>query len=263
MVELGVSPNLCDDCGWTPIHRAIVNDHKHVVLRLIDLDADVDVADGDGWRAIHNSSLNGDIELVEKLLSCGADANQPTQDGRCAIHYASRTGKLDVLDALIGANVELNVADQDGLTPVHLAGASCEKGSLEKLVAAGADIDAKSNNGFSCVHHACEWMRPTAVQFILKLGELGANMNQRDQYDRCPIHMIAGGPRIDILTALLDAKADVNAADGNGVLPINYASQTDMWQLMIDRGAQQPPIPPDSTPVPSHTGTSSNNFPSS
>ncbi|CAL8101347.1 unnamed protein product [Calicophoron daubneyi] len=78
----GISPNVRDYAGWTPLHEAVLHGHREVVLALLDAGATIDIPGGpDLDTPLHDSIQNGQVSCCELLLSRGANPFLPNGTG--------------------------------------------------------------------------------------------------------------------------------------------------------------------------------------
>ncbi len=122
----------------------------------------------------------------------------------CHLHIASISGNTEVIKTLIDAEVDVNGVDNVGESALHKA---VNSEIVQKLVKLGARVNNTNNNGQTPLITAC-----TGIYF----------------------------PRFETLSALLNAGADVNIVDKNGVSALHVACQTGQLnavELLIAYGA--------------------------
>jgi len=239
LLECGADANVQNDRGGTPLHFA-ANAKAHAaeaVRLLLAAGADPQVADyggsipSDGAMddevrkllgapslALHVAASEGELEEVMKLLSEGlpVDVADPCQ--RTPLHCAAEEGHTAVVVALLAAGASAKSCDSSGYTPLHAAVASsADAALLRALVAAGADVNARTTE------------RP--------------DVRSGDEPPPCAsaLHFAVGLRLPDAVQALLEAGADVDAEDGNGVRPLAVAlEQGDaaLTNLLLARGAR-------------------------
>ncbi len=119
LMELGETPSLPTDDGFTIIHTA------------------VDVA--------HEKKESQDsLQLIESLLEFGADPNVQGADGT-PLHRAVGWGLTDVAELLLrhGANIEVRTLIDGELTPLMYAAMMGQPESVRCLLKHGADTRAR------------------------------------------------------------------------------------------------------------------------
>ena len=81
--------------------------------------------------------------------------------------------------------------------------------AVEKRIAAGADISGKDDTGATVLHHAAIRGRHEMIKILLQAG---GDVNAKMRNNNTPLHMaILGGAKKDVLLALLEGGANVNA----------------------------------------------------
>ncbi|KAL9109444.1 MAG: hypothetical protein Q9227_005952 [Pyrenula ochraceoflavens] len=117
LLRSGMNPCVEDQCGWTPLHHAVLRGLLPVVKLLLEAGADVNAAAkefahdhikpsglyrGNAWtgRPVHVAALLGDEKIMSILLAYGADVNTSTGlhsirwplHGPTPLHVALGTG---------------------------------------------------------------------------------------------------------------------------------------------------------------------------
>jgi ankyrin repeat protein len=155
-----------------------------------------------------------DARMVGVFIARGADVNAATRMGERPLVLAARTLRAGAVAALLGAGANPNLADtgREGETALHAVGG--HSGNVAPVVDAGVRVTK-----LLLAHHA--------------------NPRVRNRSGATPLHHAAGG-RPELAMLLLDAGADVNAADADGTTPLHRAAhggQRALARLLLDRGA--------------------------
>jgi ankyrin repeat protein len=93
---------------------------------------------------------------------------------------------------------------------------------VRKLLAAGEKPDATVDNGWTALHFAAqEWL----VDVVRALIEAGASVDARDAHGNTPLWraVFNSQRRGEIIQILRRAGADANAANSHGVSPVGLA----------------------------------------
>ena len=113
---------------------------------------------------------------------------------------------------------------------------------LRELLDEGADPNEFAPDGFTPLTLAAFFKHPEAVHLLL---ERGADVHQRARHEQIqvlPIHSAAAdGGSVEIVRALLDAGADVNATQPGGFRAIDAARQDgneELERLLLEHGAE-------------------------
>ena len=214
-----------DADGTTPLHWAVRADDLDLATRLIQAGASARAANRYGVTPLSLAAVNGNAEITALLLKSGADARQLVSRGQTVLMTAARTGNPDVVAALLDKGAEVNAREwQLGETALMWAASENHAAVVKLLVARGAEVEARSNKlTFPKDRFGLE-----GVLTILPRGNWTALMYAaRD-----------GAPAAT--AALLDAGAQINAADLDGTTPLVRAiwnSHYDTAKVLLDRGA--------------------------
>ena len=191
-----------------------------------------------------------ELRLAKGYLARGLDANRPAATGERPLVYAARTLRPEAVELLLeaGADPKLaNVApDREEDTALHAAsrhggqvGPAIEAGVriLKALLAKGADPRARNKQRGTALQYAAS-QRPELAAMLI---EAGADVRAADATGRTPLHAAAQGGQLALAKLLLDRGADVNAEEGGGLTPLLIArdqKHKDMEQLLASRGGR-------------------------
>jgi len=151
LLRLGVGPDLRDEAGKTPLHKAAAS-CSFAVGVFLEAGADPNARDAEGNTPLHYAAGAGCIYAVELLLKHGADPNAKNARGETPLHKArwpsNSSGQSPaVVDMLLKAGADVNARDVDGNTPLHVAVATCSLAAAAILLKHGADPNARNNEG--------------------------------------------------------------------------------------------------------------------
>lgn len=216
----------------------------------------VKVVDASGWTLLQWAALFGRHEIVENLLNHGADQTYGEATGLPAVYIASRWGQKRVLVMLFQKEAKVEMETSDGSRPLHGAVCSGDQLTFDMLMSRNAKLDVANQRGWTPLHEAAF---VGERKFLLQLISKGVDLNFRaPARQETPLHAaILGGHWSTVETLVLNM-ADVNAADVDGVSPIQLAERLgrkDMLELLkahsesqdevVDTktGEQQAPVP--------------------
>ena len=177
----------------------------------------------------------GDVEAVTRLLEQGADVHTSTASGVTPLIAAAYRNHLAVTEVLIGAGADVNVQDSTQQSAYLI---STSDGFLELLqltLANGADVHSlDSFNGTGLIRAADRGH----VEIIAELLKTDINVDHVNRLNWTAlleaIILGDGGPRhTAVVRLLVDAGADVNLAEGNGVIPLEHARQRGYNEMMM------------------------------
>ena len=156
-------------------------------------------------------------------------------------------GGLDQAKSLIAAKADVNARDEDGATPLMAASIFGYRGVVQALLEAKADANARNKDGMTPLMYASAGNNLEVAQTLLEAknntvdlltaGSMGDNVqvvralidakaevNVRNRDGITPLMYASVGGNIEVVRALLEARADVNAKDNDGMTPLMYAS---------------------------------------
>ncbi len=189
------------------------------------------------------AAYEGNAETVKALLAAKAKVDARAEDGRTALMYAAgwgdeaRVRAILEAPALAGGKGEIArlvnmVVPEGGWTALMFAAACGEAGSMKALLDAGAEVDARN-----------KW-RQTALMAAARSGDLSkvkmllnakASVRATDSDSNTALGVAASGDADSaVLRALLEAGAEVDAADFEGVTALMRAAhRADLSQIKV------------------------------
>ena len=196
-----------------------------------------------------------EMNILDSLKS-NIDSDGPNvarADGWAPMHWACLVGSSQAIKLLLDNGADVNKPANDGWTPLHAAAAAFKSDDNNKrlkpdaagvqivqmLLAKGANAKAVTKDGWTPLTAAVanahvgyqgdQQDRPNRIKALL---DAGADVNAADANGRTPLHWAAwqghtnGQTVTDTLAAvLITAKANVNAVDKVGRTPLHYAAE--------------------------------------
>ncbi|MDR1480431.1 MAG: ankyrin repeat domain-containing protein [Planctomycetaceae bacterium] len=156
LLELGVSLNLRNKNGFTPLHVSVtLPNYREYFDYLIDKNVDVNLAADNGKTALHLAlSFEHDaIDIVKKLIGKKADVNKKDKNDQSPLlevlkSQKSPDKKLELVKLLVEQKADVKVADVRLTTPLHAATFSGQNREIiSYLLENGADVNAKNSDG--------------------------------------------------------------------------------------------------------------------
>lgn len=233
----------------TPLMGAVMSGKLDIVRALVAAGAEVDRVDGYGDPAINWAAYLGRESIVAFLLAAGANPNVTSRHGAAA-DIAQRRGFRDIALMLAGrepGGVPSAVSaaaraawrgDRDGLARALKAGASPASADVtgtpllviaawagryevvEALLAAGAPVDGADFIGFTPLLHAAREGHGVIAKRLLRAGADPSARARPRGMGTTALHLAAAAGEDDIVAALLDAGAAVDATDALGASPL-------------------------------------------
>jgi ankyrin repeat protein len=215
-LDNGADPHVRDDNGSTPLHFAVSKGHLEVTRMLLELKADVNSFNGEGLTPLQRAlegPREGYPDFMRLLLDHGANVNVHDNRRSTLLHFAASEGHLEVARMLLERKANVNALDDEGSTPLHQASHSSQSGD--------ADI----------------------TQLVRLLLDNGADPHACDNNGNTPLHFAASEGHLEVVRTLLERKADVDSLNGEGLAPLQRASEgrregyLDIMRLLLDHGA--------------------------
>ncbi|WP_245444839.1 ankyrin repeat domain-containing protein [Pseudaminobacter soli (ex Li et al. 2025)] len=191
---------------------------------------------------LHAAAANGDDAAITQLLASGAAIDARDGEGRTALLVATHGNRIDAARALIEAGADVNAKDNINDSPYLYAGARGHLEILKLTLEHGADLKSTNRYGGIALIPASERGH---VETVRTLIEAGVNIDHVNKLGWTAlleaIILSDGGERHQqIVRLLLDAKADVNLADRDGVRPLQHARSrgySEIEQMLVAAGA--------------------------
>jgi ankyrin repeat protein len=187
-----------------------------------------------GKSQLLEAAARGDATRVGALLSEGADLEARDRAGRTALLLATHGNHVEVARLLIAAGADVNAKDAISDTPYLYAGAEGHNEILKMTLAAGADLASTNRYGGVALIPAAHHGHPETVKILLGTT---ININHINRLGWTAlieaVILSDGGPvHTEIVRLLVDAGADVNIPDREGVTPLAHARSRGYAQMV-------------------------------
>jgi hypothetical protein len=114
--------NACNECGDTPLHKAIAPGRtEELVELLIARGANVNARDKYGWTPLFNATDDRRLSQARILISHGADVNAKDSHGNTPLHDGARWANAKAVELLLASGADVNAKNDEGETPLDLA----------------------------------------------------------------------------------------------------------------------------------------------
>ena len=206
---------------------------KEKVRSLIRNGANINSRDEDGDTALMIAALRGqDLGTVNTLLANGANVNARNNENDTALIYAASNDDAAILEALLNKGADINHQNDNGYSALIMASVDEKRlANAKALVARGADLNLKSDDGGTAL------MMATAggvIELVRALLEKGAQIDARDNHGYTALFKAA---KPEIVRLLIDKGSDVNGRSNDGVTPLMQARTNQTAQLLLEHGA--------------------------
>jgi ankyrin repeat protein len=172
-----------------------------------------------------DAATRGDAPALKRLIAAGAAIDPADREGRTPLLIAIANNREEAAIVLVeaGANINAQAANQD--TPWLLAGALGRAELLRRMIPKGPDFSIRNRYGGNALIPACERAHVDAVKVLLTTRINLDHINNLGW--TCLVEIVVlgdGGPRhVEVTKLVLDAGANPNIADKDGVSPLTHA----------------------------------------
>ena len=230
-IKAGANVNAKDQVGWTALmYAGAQNSNPDVITVLIKNGADVNAADQEEQTPLmHAAAGNSNPEVISTLLKAGANVNAKNKYGATALMQATaNNGNPGVTLTLLkmGADPDIEIELDDGkykaLDFAQENDALNNTEVLEMLTAATSSLPeaakpvtdqpkAAIRLNDEAFIELCMTGTPQEVEDAIRAG---SNVNAKNQHGATALIVAAGqNSNPEVITALINAGADVNARD--------------------------------------------------
>ncbi|EYU22671.1 hypothetical protein ABFS82_02G101700 [Erythranthe guttata] len=186
---------------------------------LEDLKMDANTKDDDGETPLLHATRQGHSDTAKYLLDRGADPSIPSELGTTALHHAAGLGDIELLKFLLTKDVDVDLQSDAG-TPLIWAAGHAQQESVEVLLEHKADPNIKTEDDITPLLSAVAANSLPCLELLIKAGAI-VNIAAGGA---TPLHIAADGGNPEIISCLLQAGGDPNAADEDGLKPIQVAA---------------------------------------
>ncbi len=185
----------------------------------------------------------GDLPALRKLLDEGTPVDQRDARRRTALLAATHANQVEAARELVRRGADVNAQDEIQDSPFLYAGA---EGRLEilRLLAPKADFTRVNRYGGSALIPAAHHGHVETVRTLLKETAVPVDHVNRLGWTALLEAILlgdGGAAHTEIVRLLLEAGANPNGADGQGVRPLAHAEQRGfarIAQLLREKGAK-------------------------
>lgn len=178
-------------------------------------------------------------DVVAVLLEKGADPNT-RKNGEPLLIIATKYGNTDIVELLISKRVNIDDVDRDDNTALLMAIRRDNLDIVKILLEKGANVNAQNTNKEIPIIIALKSINSReSPKIITVLINNGANVNYVSRDERkTPLHLASKIWYLaDVVDALLEHGADVNAQTVNEETPLYLASQVgniDIVKILVN-----------------------------
>jgi ankyrin repeat protein len=184
--------------------------------------------------ALHTAAANDDAAAITALLASGTAIDRRDERGRTALLVATHANHVRAARALIEAGADVNVKDDLHDSPYLYAGASGHLEILQMTLDHGADLKSTNRYGGTALIPAAHHGHVEAVRILLGPAIDKDHVNRLGWTALLEAVILGdGGPvHTEIVRLLVEAGANVNIADRDGVTPLAHARRRGSRELI-------------------------------
>jgi hypothetical protein len=192
---------------------------------------------------LHQAATAGDLAAVASLLSAGLPIDAQDADGRTPVMAATAARQAEAVRALVDAGADVDIRDTRLDNPFLYAGAEGLLDILRVVNEAGADPALTNRYGGIALIPACERGHVEVVRYLLAESDVDVDhVNNLGWTGLLEAIILADGDEAHqaIVRLLLEAGADPELADRDGVTPLAHArakGQAEIVALLVAGGA--------------------------
>jgi ankyrin repeat protein len=195
-----------------------------------------------------SGSEKGDIETVKSLLKKDVYIHAQDKEGRCALVAAAYNNHLEIAGLLIAAGADVNMKDNTLQSAYLISTIEGYTELLTKTLKAGADVHSTDSDNGTGLIRASDRGHVEIIRELLKT-DIRVNHINRIGWTALLEAIILGdgGKRhTEVVRLLVDAGADVNLPDKDGVTPLAHAKNRKYYDIIkiLENAGEESTTPP-------------------
>jgi uncharacterized protein len=196
-----------------------------LIIALAAMLAAATQAAGQTMAELHDAVTAGDLARVGVLINSGASVDEKNNSGETALLLAVKHDKTAIAKSLMAAGASINALAKNKDTPWLLAGASGRTEIIQEMISLGPDLSIRNRYGGNALIPACERGHVETIKLLLTTAIDVNHVNNLGWTCLLEIVILGdGGPRhVEAARLVLDAGANPNLADKDGVSPLAHA----------------------------------------
>ncbi|HKY87357.1 MAG TPA: ankyrin repeat domain-containing protein [Pseudorhodoplanes sp.] len=177
--------------------------------------------------ALIDAAKRGDAAALRKLIGEGASVKARDGRGATALLTATHGNHVEAARLLIAAGADVNAKDNIEDTPFLYAGAEGRTEILKMTLAAGADLGSTNRYGGTALIPAAHHGHPETVKILLATAIDKDHVNKLGWTALLEAVILGDGGKThtEIVRLLVEAKANPNIADRDGITPLAHAKK--------------------------------------
>ncbi|XP_046389340.1 uncharacterized protein LOC124158196 [Ischnura elegans] len=240
LLEDGLSPDVTDGCGRTPLHLVCYLGDNESAAVLVAKGARADVWDHEGKATpVHCAASSGCQKCVKILVDSGADVNSSLNEAPTPIYYAVQVDSPECVSALLEAGANTCPPREGAAAPLHVAASFGYSKCLQILLESGADMRCRAGRwGNTAIHLAAKDGSAECTRILL---DFEADPNTTNSRQQTPLHLAALSQSSEVVELLLSRGSDRDAVDVDLRTPLHCAIVkesrcTECINLLLSKG---------------------------
>lgn len=203
-------------------------------------------------EALVEAVIKGDLDTLNVLIAQGKDVNLKDKEGNPLLHLAIENGHVDIVKSLIALGADVNARDKEGKTSLNkaiiyikseeiihiLEGAGTNDKLLDywkdwaRVILEKAKHDPQGFSNFLQNLNDQRFSDNTLLYMTIQINELkpallyialGVEVNTKNELGMSPLHIAALSGYLEVVNALISAKADLSLYDEFGHTALHCA----------------------------------------
>jgi len=167
LIKFNADVRQTHDSMWNLLHQAAANGQVEVLqMGVRDLKLDSSEADLAKHTPLHVAVLRQHRSAVKTLIDLGARVNELGPSNYTPLQYACRWNCQEIGLCLIESKADVDLCDDEGWTPLHWACASDSLACIPLLILAGANQSVRDQHGLMPVDVASDAARAILFQSV-------------------------------------------------------------------------------------------------
>ena len=196
----------------TPVHAALRLQHLRMFELFVSYGISLDVRDFDGQTPLHLAATNTLVEGARIIIRQKVDINARDNNGWTPLHQIIDVypleKKLEIMRLLLEHGADVGARNNDFLTPLHFAAGSGQLVAAQLLLQHSASIQAQSKDLWTPLHGASYYGYPDIIQLLLKHG---SKLEAQDVNKDTPLHLAVCQGKLTAAQTLIGHHANVHA----------------------------------------------------
>lgn len=213
LINLGADVNAADHAGDAPLHLAVRSKSIETVRLILESGADVNALGHFKLTPLKYASntRNPSIDICRLLLEHGADVNQGMDTGGYVLKSSSLNGNADIVDLFFEYDVKLPTDPEMAITLLRYSALGGVPRVFDAMLEQIGELEPQIVRQLmgACGHG-------TSGEIATRIIEMGGDPSRVISYGQAPIHAAAVSGSTEVVKALVEGGANLNARDGRG-----------------------------------------------